>query len=136
MTDIVLDPNAIEVLARWMLDQPDEREGRTTVFFLELPNGAEPSTELLEHVSSPTIRVRPLSACRKAGSLGPTDLDSGLPGTILSIGDSHLGPDGRVDVEVRRYCGGRCGESGAVVLERREESWFVLGYGYGERWVH
>jgi hypothetical protein len=135
-TEIALDANAVETVARWLVGQPDERHGSTRVFFLELPNGAEPSTQLLDHVSSPSTRIRPLSACRKAGSGEPTDSESGLTGTILSIGDSSFGPDGRVEVKLRRYCGTRCGESGVVVLEKRGESWFVLGWRNGELWVH
>jgi hypothetical protein len=40
LSDVVLDEQGIEVISRWLVNEPDERSGRTTVFFLELPNGA------------------------------------------------------------------------------------------------
>lgn len=134
LSRVNLDDSCIEAVARWMVHAPDEREGRTTVFFLELPNGGEPTFELLDRLSSASIRVKRRSACKFEGSYGePVDCESGAEGTILSIGKSEQGSDGRIHVEIARHCGGLCGQGGTLTLEKRGASWVVLNYGM--RWI-
>ncbi len=130
VTDAELDSNAIEVAARWLMEeQPDEREGRTMVFFLELPHGAEPSKALLDRLETESHWAEPSSASSWGGYGEPIDKKTGALGTTLTIGKSQLDPDGRMHVEVGRHCGGLCGNGGILVLERQGDSWRVLSYG-------